>query len=245
MQIDRRRFLALATGLFAAHCATGTGAPVMAPESAQFGGADASTPAATSDAKAGELAEHEAADADSEADAAVAVGLTAPWGGVRPGVAPIDVHGQPCPPADNMRGNPGSCALLRPPGPTCESFADTKEQCTELRALLKPRLAERAVRCHTEKSGTPAICKFNLASDCAAAAIASACVDPAASATCTGVMSACGGHAWSRMTADACIAAVSSVQTAYRSRFVACMTELCSFETCFYHLAEYGGGRRH
>jgi hypothetical protein len=145
-----------------------------------------------------------------------------------------------------MKGAPSACAL-KSPGPTCESFMDTKSQCDATRSWLKPRIAEKAVQCHLAKSGTPAICKFNLVTDCVTEALSSACIDPAAVTTCKQVMNKCGTNKHGKLTDDACAAAVSAVSDAQRTKFVSCITEFCRFETCFYHLvptAEAGGKKR-
>src|SRR5690349_3529148 len=54
------------------------------------------------------------------------------------------VTAQACDPALNKIGKAPACAL-QAPGPSCESFSDTKQECPTLNALLKPRVAAAAI----------------------------------------------------------------------------------------------------
>ncbi len=147
------------------------------------------------------------------------------------------VTAQACAPALNARGTAPRCALT-PPGPSCESFSDTKSECPKLATLFKPRVAQAAIECLNRKSGTKEICEFNVSSICAYEALGSACLDPAAKATCDGVVARCGkgGGRYNKMSRESCEAGVSGVADAKRARFVACITESCRFETCLTYM---------
>ncbi|MFO0740097.1 MAG: hypothetical protein U0270_29630 [Labilithrix sp.] len=147
------------------------------------------------------------------------------------------VTAQACDPALNKVGTPGSCALSAP-GPTCESFGDTKKECPTLNTLLKPRVAEAANACLRRKSGTKEICEFNVSSICAYEALGSACKEPSAKATCDKVLARCGpaqGN-YNKMSRDSCEAGVSGISDAKKAKFVACISESCRFETCLTYL---------
>lgn len=147
------------------------------------------------------------------------------------------VSAQTCDVALNKVGSPGSCALSAP-GPTCESFADTKKECPTLNALLKPRVAEAANACLRRKSGTQEICEFNVTSICAYEALGAACKDPAAKPVCDKVMAKCGGAkgSYNKMSRESCEAGVSGIADSKKSRFISCISESCRFETCLTYL---------
>lgn len=149
------------------------------------------------------------------------------------------IHGQSCDPALNMRGAAPACAVRPPPGPTCESIGDTREECPTLNKLFKPRVAQAAIECLNRRSGTKDICEFNVSSICAYEALQSACIEPAARPACTKVMARCGpapkGH-YNKMTQDACEAGFSGVAEAKRAKFLSCISESCRFETCLTYM---------
>jgi hypothetical protein len=152
------------------------------------------------------------------------------------------IHAQACDPALNMKGVAPACALRPPPGPTCESISDTKEECPTLNKLFKPRVAQAAIECLNRRSGTKDICEFNVSSICAYEALQSACLEPYAKSACTKVMARCGpapkGHYshHDKMTQDACEAGVSGVADAKRAKFLSCISESCRFETCLTYM---------
>lgn len=242
MKIDRSRFLTITGAIAAATAATAASAcspqppPVVAVPAEQDPDAASQQPAATSTSVAIATAEPASpseappthpteegrvlglGDSDSDTNSA----------------APYSFKGRSCPAADNMKGNPGSCANLKAPGPTCESFNDTKAQCNNLRTMFKPRVAEKIVECHQRRSQTVNICKFNLANDCVIEALPETCIDPGAASTCKPVMQKCGTTRWGKMSAESCAAAVSAISDAQKTKFVSCITEFCRLETCVY-----------
>jgi len=143
------------------------------------------------------------------------------------------IKAQSCSPALNNQGTPPACSL-KAPGPTCESFSDTKQECPTLTKLLKPRVAQAAIECLRRKSGTKQICEFNETSICAYEALQSACLDPSAKAVCNKVVQRCGAPQgnYNKMTREACEAGVSGIADQKRSKFIACISESCRFETC-------------
>lgn len=146
-----------------------------------------------------------------------------------------------CPDSDNMVGTVGNCGTLRAPGPQCESFNDTKDDCSHLARGFKPRVAQKAVACILAKSGTQAICDFQLTQKCSASAAADSCLDPATGPTCDSIMAACSGGGRGRgrgtpLTKVACMHALSSLTGSNRSRVGSCIAESCGVELCFYDL---------
>jgi hypothetical protein len=150
------------------------------------------------------------------------------------------VTAQSCDVALNRQGTAPACTLTAP-GPTCESFGDTKKECPTLNQLLKPRVAAAAIECLRRKSGTQEICEFNITSICAYEALGAACLDPTAKVACDGVMAKCGGTSaprgrYNKMTRESCEAGVSGIADAKRKKFVSCISESCRFETCLAYL---------
>jgi hypothetical protein len=138
---------------------------------------------------------------------------------------------------DNAAGNPSACAALKAPGPTCEGFADTKEQCGKMRGGFKARVAEKAVACFLTASATRAICGADKPTKCALLALQSACIEPATEAKCRAVLAACGrGRRGSALTMDLCQAALSGVTDRNRAKLGACMAEGCDVTGCLWDL---------
>jgi hypothetical protein len=148
------------------------------------------------------------------------------------------VKAQSCDAAENGKGTVPACTLSGPPGPTCESINDTKQECPTLATLLEPRVAQAAVECLRRRSGTKAICEFNVTSICAYEALGSACLDPSAKAVCDGVLKKCGTARGgsNKMSRDSCEAGVSGIAAAKRKKFISCISEYCRFETCLTYL---------
>lgn len=148
------------------------------------------------------------------------------------------VTAQSCSPALNATGAVPKCAL-KPPGPSCESFDDTKSECPKLATLFKPRVAAAAIECLNKRSGTKDVCEFNVSSICAYEALGSACRDPAVTPLCDKVIARCGTAGkgrYNKMSRESCEAGVSGVADGKRARFVACITESCRFETCLTYM---------
>jgi hypothetical protein len=223
MQIDRSRFLFLTSAI-----AAGTGActpretiPVTITATPDEPKPDASAP----------LALTGSVDASSTPVVPVASATT----------TPTPMTGPSCPDSDNMIGTPGNCGLLKAPGPQCESFADTKEECGHMAKGLKPRVAQRAVDCFLSKSGQKSVCDFELPQACVVQAIAEACIDPAVGAACDSILSNCtphgrGRHAKIDLTRETCMRALSAVTSRNRGAVMSCVAESCSVSSCFYDL---------
>jgi hypothetical protein len=148
------------------------------------------------------------------------------------------VTAQACSPALNSVGTPSRCALTAP-GPQCESFGDTVQECPTLTRLLKPRVAEAAIACLQRKSGTREICEFNITSICAYEALGSACLEPSAKTACNSVVAKCSAGPrgnYNKMTRESCEAGVSGIADAKRRKFISCISESCRFETCLTYL---------
>jgi hypothetical protein len=223
VKIDRRRFGALTAAIAAAHCAPQPPPVVAVPVE------DIKPPAGSNGASPPTLHDPGRPDDDD--------GKPLSENAARSSLdeAILRLHAQNCPPADNMKGSPGTCGTIaKPPGPTCESLNDTRMSCTNMRILFKPRVAEKAVACHRQKSGTDAICNQGVTAECAIEAIGAACADPTALLYCKSVVSSC--SAGSPLSEDACIAAVSAVNDWRRQSFLSCIVESCRFEPCFHSL---------
>lgn len=144
------------------------------------------------------------------------------------------VTGQTCDPAENKIGTPPACKISGFGGPTCESINDTKKECPTLTKLLKPRVAQAALECLNQRSGTKDICEFNVSSMCAYEALQHVCVEPTAAKICTPIVQRCG--AGSKMAQSSCEAGVSAIAESKKKKFIACISEFCRFETCLTYL---------
>ena len=226
--IDRERFLVLTAALAASVPACAT-TPATAPPVAEPlvipPIASAPPRAASAGASASAMPPREVPPPDEPPQAPTA-GSPDPYAGT-------PVHAQACPVAENAIGQIPACAL-KAPGPTCESFSDTKTECPPLTRLLKPRVAAAAIACLNGRSGTQAICEFNVSSICAYEALGSACLDPSAAAACTKVMARCGTG--TKMSRSSCEAGVSAIADGKRARFLSCISESCAFESCLTYL---------
>lgn len=231
MRIDRNRFLLFTASLSAAACASG--APSAVPAEPVV----AEAPAEPGEETPGEEAPTVAV---AEADA----GPTSP---VTEGGSPVSEWGTGGPSApttlntdkkcnDNV-GKPGACTF-KAPGPQCESFSDIANECKSIVKAFKPKVAERAVDCMKQKSGTQAICEFALASRCVSEAIRNGvCPEKAADADCQKAVANCsGGRGGSSLSMDECRAAYSAVPTKSKKKMMSCVSEFCSIDNCLYQL---------
>jgi hypothetical protein len=247
MQIDRTRFLLLTTAIAAgnAACNPGEGAPpavAVSNEAPDAGAAGPTTEGAGPTREGGGPAREGGLFGGPSREG------TGPTreGGVGPsqeGTALVDAGSATapplagCPDSDNMVGTPGSCSGLRAPGPQCESFTDTKQQCDRFAHGMKPRAAQRAVACLLAKSGSKAICDFEATQKCALEAIEASCIDPGTGPTCDAVVQNCGrGRGRPSITKAACMHALSALSGSNRARVATCMTESCGVQYCFYDL---------
>jgi hypothetical protein len=223
MKIDRDRFLVLA--------ATMAGGVTLAPGCISAQSSRTLVVVETEEAPAPTRGEPSATTTTTAAPIAAATDAGAqtpdPYKGT-------PVMAQSCNPALNNVGTAPSCNL-KAPGPTCESFSDTKQECPTLTKKLKPRVAAAAIECLKRKSGTQEICEFNVTGICAYEALGSACLDPTAKAVCNKVVAKCGAgprDAYNKMSRESCEAGVSGVADAKRAKFISCITEFCRFEGC-------------
>ncbi|MBI5531751.1 MAG: hypothetical protein HY898_03475 [Deltaproteobacteria bacterium] len=231
MQIDRSRFLMLTASIAAGGCSSNP-APVVVPEQTVVVIAPQPTapPAPTASAV---VAADPAPDIQSGRVETIArVTDEEPDEGLQGG------QGLAAAPATcgNTTGRVGSCAGLRAPGPSCESFQDTQQTCTEFASGMQPRAAEKAIACLNARSGRAAICQFNVTQVCAAEALKSVCIEPFTDAPCRAAMSNCSGMRGSKLTMQQCQRALSSVKPRNRAAVLSCISEGCAADYCFYNL---------
>lgn len=238
MKIDRARFLFLTSALFA--CGSKT-EPANDPGSAVTIPPQPPPPPATATAE--KRAEAAQPDASAPKEAFVAAADDdeepyEPWPGTAQPPLAKTVHGQSCDVAENAKGKPVACTLKPAPGPTCESFGETRADCPKLSRWLVPKVAEKAAACLNGKSGKKDICLFNVGPSCVIEALSSVCVDPApkVAASCERVMARCGkvDRKYRHMTADACKAAMSAIVPASQGKFLSCAAESCDLVPCMY-----------
>ena len=230
MKIDRERFLVLVSLLAGGACAQTQSSDPAAP------GPAAPTAVMT-------VASVTTIPLETAAPPVATTPPPAPPPAATPKASPDPYKGTPvtaqaCNPSDNMvAGGPYACNL-RAPGPTCESFKDTVQECPTLQKLLKPRVASAALECLKRKSGTKEICEFNITSICAYEALGSACLDPSVTRACDGIMNRCGGPKgnYNKMSRESCEAGVSGIADSKRKKFISCISESCRFETCLTYL---------
>lgn len=228
MIIDQRRFFTLTATLAASHAACASPPPPVIAVPAEIDPSEAKTARSIEQPKASAITETQTNDPPEDAQ------IHALGPSEENSAAPLTLRGMSCAPSENLKGSPGVCGTLRPPGPTCESFKDTKAECAQMSRMWKPRIAEKIVGCLQKKSGTQAICKFGVSGECLLDALASSCVDPKTTPACAQVMSRCGTTRWGNITHDACAAAMSAIQDSSRSTFMACVSESCRLEGCEY-----------
>jgi hypothetical protein len=140
--------------------------------------------------------------------------------------------------AVNSQGGTVDCSKLRaPPGPSCESFEDTRSECEDIKRVLRPAVAERADRCLLAKSGTRGICQFGISSVCVSQAFRVSCADPSTSSECGSIVRGCAGGSVSsaapKLTTAECQGALSAVSPQNRSALLGCMSEGCTAGDCF------------
>jgi hypothetical protein len=161
-----------------------------------------------------------------------------PWPGTANPPMAKTVHAQKCDVAENAKGKAVACALKPMPGPSCESFGETKADCPKLSRWLVPKVAEKAASCLNAKSGKKDICLFNVGPSCVIESLSSVCSnpDPKIDASCERVMKRCksteGKHR--HMTLDACKAALSAIVPASQGKFTTCAAESCDLIPCMY-----------
>jgi len=129
-------------------------------------------------------------------------------------------------------------AITPPPGPQCESFSSTVQECQVYADALRPEPAARATHCLTTLSGSPLICDFSASGKCLLIGVLVADPKPEADRPCASVMRRCAGSRRSRpdLSAATCRRAVSAVKPSRRSALLSCMSETCSIANCIYDL---------
>jgi hypothetical protein len=129
------------------------------------------------------------------------------------------------------------CKALKPgPGPHCESFDDTVEDCAKYRAVLEPTAAEQASACLASKSGSKAICEFGVSSTCFMAGASKVSPSQESVRACLDLVSQCRHKPGADLTLPGCRAAYSAVRNEQRNALVTCFTESCSVRNCFWSL---------
>lgn len=239
MKVDRAKFLVLTSALFA--CA-GKTEPANDPGGAVAIPPQPPPPPATATATA--TVEAPPPDAGPSRDVPVAVSDDddeepyQPWPGTAQPPLAKTVHAQSCDVAENAKGKPVACNLQRAPGPTCESFGETRADCPKLSRWLVPKVAEKAAGCLNAKSGKKDICLFNVGPSCVIESLSSVCLDPSPkiAASCERVMTRCAkaDRKYRHMTADACKAAMSAIVPASQGKFLSCAAESCDLVPCMY-----------
>ena len=127
-------------------------------------------------------------------------------------------------------------ALKPPPGPHCESFDDTVEDCQRYRAVLEPSAAEQASACLASKSGSPAICEFGVSGACFMAGASKVTIVQESTRACLDLVSRCRHKPGGDLTLAGCRATYSAVRNEQRNALVTCFTESCSVRNCFWSL---------
>jgi hypothetical protein len=240
MHVDRASFLLLASTLFVA-CqpseAQGT-PPVLAPPAPSPTPVPlvASAPTQTAAPSASASAPVEPAPVAVAAPDANDEQYSFGSGAAVPPLAK-DLHPQSCDVKDNAKGVVTACALSQP-GPTCESFGDTKDECARYGKWLVPRAAAAATKCLQAKSGKQSICLFNVGMACAVEAWGATCLDPSPKieAACAKVAQRCESvpKKHRHMTLDACKAALSAIIPSRHDKFLHCAAESCQLVQCAY-----------
>ena len=229
MQIDRSRFLMLTASIAASGCAGSQPQAVEVPEQTVVviappppqpaGSASAAPALEPDDEPQAELVAPAAEEDDEEA--------------LDPADRALAAAPSTC---GNDRGRVGSCSTLRAPGPNCESFADTQQQCEAFASGMHPKAAEKAVACLLARSGQRSICQFDVGQKCAVESLKSVCIEPYSAQPCRSVMSVCSGQRFNKLTLQQCQRALSAVKGRNRLSLVTCITESCAVDYCFYNL---------
>ncbi len=227
MQIDRARFLFLTASL------AGNAAPLA------MGGCSATPtdvsapPAPTPTGPELVVADPGQTGESTESETTLAVGDSTSSSSTPSEPAPLQTPQNPAPGAcNNDVGTVPACSINKPPGPSCESFADTKASCKGYKSALRDAIAARAVTCLNSASGTQDICDYSKSEACASAAVRTACIQPSTFNQCSPIVAACAGSSWSKLTMQECQQLLSAVKDNKRQTMVTCMTEGCSIDSC-------------
>ena len=220
MRVDRHRFLALTAALAACNAQ-----PPVAPPGGviEIPSTAPPTPFAPTSASGAPDAGGASLVVKSEVDASASVVGE---------LEPVDA----CT-ATNAAGAPADCTKLRrPPGPHCESFDDTIDECKELTRVLRPAVAEKATKCMLAKSAAGTICQFGVAGLCAGQAFRASCADPSTADDCKAIVKKCARYPVEtvpRVTVAECQGALGAVAAKNRPAMLSCMSEGCTSGYCF------------
>jgi hypothetical protein len=239
MHIDRTRFFWLTASMAAGACNTAQPpaaplATVDIPPVPPTASSAVETPPAAPDATPGE-------EPETTHPSPLDIGAIAPP--FREGTGRTADPGPPssCDGA-NAQGSPGDCSRLRKgPGPSCESFTDTRQECDDVKQTFAPAVATRVVDCLLAKSGKRDICQFAVVAQCASAAFRTSCTDPASAARCRAIVRGCSSYPQSstavpKVTVAECEGAIAAVPAGQRGKMLLCMQEGCTAGYCFAYL---------
>lgn len=237
--VDRSKFLLLTSAMFA--CGTkndpaAVGGPVVIPaQPPQVASMSATTAQRAPDPPdAGQASQPVAVEEDDEEP-------YEPWPGTADPPMAKTVHAQKCDVAENAKGKAVACTLRAPPGPSCESFGETRAECPRLSRWLVPKVAEKAAACLHAKSGKRDICLFNVGASCVIESLSSVCLnpDPKIEQSCERVMRRCKTYdpKQRHMNVEACKAALSAIVPASHGKFTSCAAESCDLVPCMYSAA--------
>lgn len=239
LAIDRSKFLLLTSAMFACGAKNDpaqVGGPIVIPaQPPPTASMTATAPVKTGEPPdAGAPSQPIAAEEDDEVP-------YEPWPGTADPPMAKTVHAQKCDVAENAKGKPVACTLKAPPGPTCESFSETRADCPKLSRWLVPKVAEKAAACLNAKSGKKDICLFNVGPSCVIESLSSVCLntDPKIGEACERVMRRCKTYdaKYRHMNVEACKAALSAILPASHGKFTSCAAESCDLIPCMYSAA--------
>lgn len=158
------------------------------------------------------------------------------------GDEPVDPGDRPDDGTINAGGGPSLSELCQslepPPGPHCESFSDTKNDCTALIDGLETDAAERAVNCLASRSKTESICRFDAIQDCFIIGTSASMPEPRLNKECSAVVKNCAGNRWARgdLTMETCGAVMAAVKDHLEADMIGCMAEGCGLGSCVWRL---------
>jgi hypothetical protein len=135
------------------------------------------------------------------------------------------------------KASDGRCRALKPgPAPHCESFDDTVADCERYADVLEPAAAQHASACLAQKSGTQAICNFNISGQCFVEAASKLPPVSAADQPCRNLTQRCAQIRGQGINYIGCRAIYSAVRPEQRSALETCIAEGCELASCFWSL---------
>lgn len=208
MQIDRSRFLLLSASIAAV--STGSVASCGGQTANAVGGVEVATPVEVEPATGNEPIIAEAVTAE-------------------PGRSG---------PLDDKTLREMCDGLEPPPGPHCESFLDTKNDCSAFIDGLEPEAAEKAVECLAARSKTEALCQYDALQDCFVIGTSAVIEEPRLRSQCASVVNNCASNRWARgdLTMESCGSVMAAVKDSLEGEMISCMAEGCGIGSCVYRL---------